>query len=416
MIRVLLKGPILSKSGYGEHARLVYRALKSRPDQFDIYVVPIEWGVSNWPIDTNDPETKGILECMNKMAHVGGKFDISLQVTVPTEWQNHATINIGVTAGIETDKASPEWIQACNQVDKIIVVSEHAKCSLNTSYPFEDKKTGETGIVRLETPIDVIGYPVKEKKVVDLNLDLKTKFNFLAIAQISPRKDVGTLVKNFIEEFHDNDDVGLLLKFHTGNHSIIDDEMTTKKISSWCGKYPDRKCQVYLVHGNLSEDELHSLYKIPSVKSYITTTHGEGYGLPIFEAAYSGLPVVAPAWSGQNDFLYAPVKNPTSGRVKKAPLFTKIKYDLKPVEEAAVWDGVINRGTKWAYVDVEAYKKSLRSTYEALGAKRSMAKQLQEYLKVEFSEEKIYQKYVDAILEMDSTSEEIDELFSQLDI
>ena len=416
MIRVLLKGPILSKSGYGEHARLVFRALRSQPDKFDIYVVPIEWGVSNWPLDINDPEVQDVLGCMNKLAHTNGQFDISLQVTVPTEWENHAPINIGVTAGIETDKISPEWLQACNNVDKIIVVSEHSKTSMNVSYPFQNNETGESGILNLETPVEVIGYPVKEKNIVDLGIELETSFNFLAVAQISPRKNVGVLVKQFIEEFHDDSDVGLLLKFHTGNHSIIDDVMTTKKVQGWCDKYPDRKCQVYLIHGNLSEDELHSLYKIPSVKSYVTTTHGEGYGLPIFEAAYSGLPVVSPGWSGQVDFLYAPVENEKSGRVKKVPLFTKIKYDLRDVEPAAVWKGVINEGTKWCYVDEGSYKKALRNSYEAIASKEKMALQLQEHLKKEFSEEIIYKKYVDSVLEMDTTDNEIEDLFSQLDI
>ena len=137
--------------------------------------------------------------------------------------------------------------------------------------------------------------------------------------------------------------------------------------------------------------------------------------MPIFEAAYSGLPVVAPAWSGQVDFLYAPVKNEKSGKVKKTPLFTKIKYDLKEVEPAAVWKGVINEGTKWCYVEEDSYKKALRNSYEAINSKQKMAQQLKEYLDEEFSEENIYKKYVDSVLEVDTTDEEIENLFSQLE-
>ena len=40
---VLLKGPILTRSGYGEHARFVLRALRSREDLFNIYIQPINW-------------------------------------------------------------------------------------------------------------------------------------------------------------------------------------------------------------------------------------------------------------------------------------------------------------------------------------------------------------------------------------
>ena len=42
--RVLLKAPILTQSGYGEHSRFVFRALKEQEEIFDIYVEPLEWG------------------------------------------------------------------------------------------------------------------------------------------------------------------------------------------------------------------------------------------------------------------------------------------------------------------------------------------------------------------------------------
>ena len=35
--KVLVEGPILSQSGYGEHARFVLRSLRSQEDIFDIY-------------------------------------------------------------------------------------------------------------------------------------------------------------------------------------------------------------------------------------------------------------------------------------------------------------------------------------------------------------------------------------------
>ena len=53
--KVLLVGPILTQSGYGEHARMVYRALKSREDLFDIFINPVNWGSTSWlSEDTNE--------------------------------------------------------------------------------------------------------------------------------------------------------------------------------------------------------------------------------------------------------------------------------------------------------------------------------------------------------------------------
>ena len=416
MIKVILKGPILSRSGYGEHARLVYRSLASRPDKFDVYVIPIEWGISNWPVDVEDPEVDSIMKCINKIQHSNGKYDVSLQVTVPTEWENLAEVNIGVTAGIESDKISPEWLQAINAVDKVIVVSEHAKAGIVNTRHQGQTQDGNLVEIGCDTPVEVIGYAVKDLEKEDVDLNLDTSFNFYTVAQISPRKNVGNLFEWFLQEFKDDEDVGLVAKIHTGNNSYIDFEQTRDKIKSWCNRIPNRKCKVYFVHGNMTEQQMESINKHEDIKAFITTTHGEGYGLPIFEAAYNGLPVVAPAWSGQVDFLYAPVKNEVSGRVKKTPLFSKIKFDLKEVQDVAIWQGVINKGTKWCYPEKESFQKQIRNVYETHNHKLKLAKQLQEHLREEFSQEKIYNKYCDAVSSSYKHDEEIEDLFNQLTI
>jgi hypothetical protein len=128
--KVLIKGPVLSRSGYGEQARFALRALQSRPDLFDIYIVNIPWGRTG-QISSDDEEANVIHETLLKTqtyVHQKGQFDISLQVTVPNEFEKIAPINIGYTAGIETTKVSPQWIAKANEtVDRIIVVSDHSK-------------------------------------------------------------------------------------------------------------------------------------------------------------------------------------------------------------------------------------------------------------------------------------------------
>ena len=106
MTKVYLKGPILTQSGYGHHTRTVYRALKSKEGLFDVYVQPISWGATSWQWK-DDEERREIDAILTKTVEYikgGGKFDMSVQVTIPNEWENLAPVNIGVTAGIETDK------------------------------------------------------------------------------------------------------------------------------------------------------------------------------------------------------------------------------------------------------------------------------------------------------------------------
>ena len=78
MKKVLLVGPILTQSGYGVHARTVYRALKSRPDLFDLYVMPIGWGQTSWQFEDSE-ERREIDSAVSKAANYlqqKGTFDL----------------------------------------------------------------------------------------------------------------------------------------------------------------------------------------------------------------------------------------------------------------------------------------------------------------------------------------------------
>ena len=112
MYKVLLKAPALSRSGYGEHSRFVLRSLMKAQDVFDIYLVNLNWGNTGWTPEDNE-ERRMIDYLINKTVHaVNNKvaFDISLQVTIPNEWEKIAKINIGITAGIESNMISPTWV------------------------------------------------------------------------------------------------------------------------------------------------------------------------------------------------------------------------------------------------------------------------------------------------------------------
>ena len=100
MKKVLLRAPILTQSGYGHHARTVLRALRTREDLFDVYLHAINWGTTSWMWEDTD-ERRWIdskLEKTMNYVNSGGTFDMSIQVTIPNEWENFAPINIGITA------------------------------------------------------------------------------------------------------------------------------------------------------------------------------------------------------------------------------------------------------------------------------------------------------------------------------
>ena len=419
--KVLVKGPALSRSGYGEHTRFILRALRSREDIFDIYLHNINWGKTGWLWQDNE-ERRWYDHIISKTAEIvqSGKamFDFSFQVTIPNEWEKIAAIDIGVTAGIETTKIAPVWIEKSEIVDHIITVSEHSKnVFLNTSYQATNKNTGKViNDYRCQVPIDVVHYPVKDFDTKEMDIDFETDFNFLAVAQISPRKNVTNTIKWFVEEFIDQP-VGLVLKVSTVNNSVIDRMHTKATIQNILQEYKDRKCKVYLLHGSVTDEEMTTLYQHPKIKALVTLAHGEGFGLPIFEAVYNELPVVAPDWSGHIDFLYKPVKDKKTGKEKLRPHFAKVKYTIQPIQKEVYWEGVLEKDSMWCYAEQGSYKMKLREVYKDYSRFKSQAKKLNNWVRENFSKEKQYAKVCNVITEnylSMVSDQQVDDMFNKM--
>jgi len=408
-MKVLVRGPALTRTGYGEHCRFVLRALRE-VEGLDIYLIPVNWGQSNW-IWENNEERRWMDEIIRKTAVYNqqkGQFDMSVQVTIPNEWEKLAAVNIGVTAGIETTKVAPQWLAKANDMDKIITISKHSQQSfLNTVYEGTDKRTGQKGFLKCTKDIDIVHYPVKDYKKTTLDLDLSTEFNFLTVAQWGPRKNIQNTISWFVEEFIDNPDVGLVVKTFAKGGSIIDRIEAKKQLSALLKKYDNRKCKVYLLHGDLTDQEMHSLYKHKDINCLVSLTHGEGFGLPLFEAAYSGLPVMATDWSGHLDFLYMPVKDKKKKEKLRAH-FAKVEYELQPVPKNAVWEGVIQADSLWAYPQQGSYKMKLREVYKDHGRFLAHAKKLKKWILTSFDKEKQYKEFEACLEDYLPTEEDLE--------
>ena len=403
MKKIIIRGPVLSQSGYGEQARFALRALKSRPDLFEIYIIPTGWGQTGWIAQDNE-ERQWIDERCKETAHlmqsahtqkipITNLFHISLQVTIPNEWKSLAQVNIGYTAGIETTKVSPVWIQKANMMDRIIVTSNHSKEIFNnTEYP-EFEGPHQYPKNKTETPIDVVNYPVRHFNAQKINLELDFDFNYLAISQWGPRKNFENLIKWFLEENFDQE-VGLVVKTSIKNNSIIDRTYVANRLKHLLKQHGKSKCKVYLLHGDLSNEELTSVYQHPKIKAYVSTTHGEGFGLPLFEAAYNGLPVIAPGWSGQRDFLYMPdTRSKSKNKNKMRPMFASVEYDLQPIQAEACWEDVLCGTSQWAFPREASFKRRLREVRNEYSRFKKNSKKLQKYLINNFTEENQYNSF-----------------------
>lgn len=382
MKTVLFSGPAITRSGYGEHSRQLARWLLSRSD-VDVSFVLTPWGDTPWLLNPDDHN--GLIgKIMAKSSTPPSQPDVSIQLKLPNEWDPKlAKFNVGVTAAVETDRCNPEWVKACNAMDMVIVPSAHAKASLTN--------TGEVTKPLIIVPEAFADACLNADIDASRLPDLETPFNFLVFGQLTgnnpqnDRKNIFYTIKWLNEAFKDDKDVGVVLKTNAGRHTLIDRSVTKNMLMQVInetrkGKGP----KFYLVHGDMTEAEVAALYRHPKIKALVAPTRGEGFGLPILEAAVSGLPVIATNWSGHLDFM-------NMGK------FISIFYQLQPVHESRIDNQIFMKGARWAEPSEEDFKKRITKFKDSPTVPRQWAAELAQKLTTTHSFQAICSAYDDAL-------------------
>jgi len=404
-IRTLVKGPLLTQSGYGVHSRQIFQSLINDP-MFDVYVEPINWGICPFLTESTELRLK-ILQCADKYVlatkNKQTNWDLFLHITIPNEFQRLGKYNIGITAGVETDRVSHTWIQKCEEMDLIIVPSDHSlKSFTNTTVEWHNQETGQKGNLKITKPVVVCHEGVDTeifKKLTNeeyheyttRNFDFESDFNFLHIGQWGhggfgeDRKNIGNLIKFFIEEFKGRKDVGLVLKINIGRNSVADYKSCLNRIQQIKSNFKlEEVPPIYLIHASLTDKEMSALYNHPKIKAFVSLSAGEGFALPLLEAAACELPIIATNWSGHLDFL-------NKGK------FSAVEYDLKEIPKSVVWKDILIEGSRWAVVKEQDAKHRMKKMTSAYSLPVQWAKDLATKIKEEFDVNVVYKDFVNVL-------------------
>jgi glycosyltransferase involved in cell wall biosynthesis len=401
---IFISCPIDTFSGYGARSRDIALAL-IKSDKYNVKILPQRWGSTPFGfLQDSNPDHLAIKECIWTEPGLPKQPDVWMQVTVPNEFQTVGKFNIGITAGIETTVCAPQWIDGVNRMDLTLVSSEHAKKVFESS-TFEEKNNQTNQLIRkiaLEKPVEVLfegantdiykKLDTVEGEVVESISDLvKEDFNFLFVGHWlqgeigQDRKDVGMLIKTFLETFKNQKSrPGLILKTSAGNYSIMDRDGILDKIRQIEEAVGGDLPSIYLLHGELSDEEVNILYNHPKVKASVSFTKGEGYGRPLLEASIAGKPVIAPKWSGHTDFLDNEMSVLIPGQVTQ-------------IHPSAVVQDMLLPESGWFTVDYKKAADTLEDVYKNYKKYTDGAKRQSYRSRTEFSLEKMGSKLIDLL-------------------
>ena len=401
--QILVTGPVKTRSGYGNHARDICRALIEL-DKYDVIINSVRWGSTPMnALEDGNPHHDAIKSRLLTSPQLPKQPDLHLHIVVPNEFTPIAKKNIGVTAGIETTLAVPKWVEGMNRMDLNIVTSEFAKKGFeNAKYEFKDDNTGQSGKVEIQKPMEVLFEGVDtneyyETSKTDDELEkvfskITTDWNFLFTGHWlsgnigEDRKDIGMMLKVFYETFkNQKNQPGLILKTSSATFSVLDREDMLKRIKNIKKSIKGDLPKVYLLHGELTDKQMNNLYNQSKVKAHVSFTHGEGFGRPLLEAAQSGKPVIASAFSGHVDFLH---KNHS----------VLVGGTLTDVPKGAFPDDMVVPEAKWFTVNYQQASVALVEVFKNYNKYLIKAKQLQLYTKSTFSFEKMKEK-LDSIID-----------------
>jgi glycosyltransferase involved in cell wall biosynthesis len=347
-IQVVVSCPVDTYSGYGARARDFVQALLEM-GKYDVRILSQRWGNTRQGyLDDHGRDDLSSLIIPN----LTSQPDVWIQITVPNEFQRVGKYNIGVTAGIETTLASPQWVMGCNVMDLVITSSEHSKLVfLESKYDMTDSAKGTREKIEVSKPVEVLLEGADTNKYRPLELpakfnlkdDILENFCFLAVGHWLPgalghdRKNIGLLVRLFLESFKNKPNPpALILKVSMMTSSVIDRNKILSNIEKIKNDVKGTLPNIYLLHGDLTDQEMNELYNNAKVKAMISLTKGEGFGRPLLEFSLVNKPIIASAWSGHMDFL-------------DKELAMLVGGELKPLHKSSISEEVLVEGSSWFF-------------------------------------------------------------------
>lgn len=283
-----VRGPFLGVTGHDHHVREFVREFREQGLAIELLDIP-NWSSARLPAEMREPWFETLQQdCGAKSV---------LHFCMPHQVIRYpGKVNANYTM-FEATRVPEAWVEANKKHDVLILPTESSRRAwMDSGMPEHRIRLCPLGVnpsifTGQAAPLDLKGVSREKHRV-----------RFLNVSAVSARKNLPGLLEAWVRATSRSDDAVLIVKI--AFHEALARERLEEAIRELIQRLPKRleeAAPVRFVYDHFSGAEIPRLYA--SATHYISMSHGEGWDLPMMEAAASGLKLIAPAHSSYLTYL-----------------------------------------------------------------------------------------------------------------
>jgi len=331
-MELIVHAPVWGQSGYENLSRNMLCALDQIGVNVELHPAS-DWNNEMVGIPHN-MMSRLLRMCNTKVS----SFAPTIIHQVPKGQQVHKDAPTICFTLFETDRVPMPWKDSLMKMDKILVFSEFNRRGwIGSGIP-------ENKISALPPAVDSFMYSPAGPR---MEISNAKGFKFLCSGDFTERKNFEAVIEAYVAEFTADDDVTLIFKCHYSGFTKRYRRDCSNKLKEIVKTFKPKNAPRILFWGDkISDFAMASLYR--SVDCFVLASRGEGLGMQYLEAMASGVPVIAPDWGAQADYL-----NESNSFPVKTTLYTidDPNYILKCPQAL---------NSKWCQVDIPDLRSKMR--------------------------------------------------------